>query len=114
MAAHQGGILALQSNTDIDLIPTGEITYIEIYRHKATIIFHDYQKDYFISLSELEKQLNGYGFFRCYKSYLVNFRQIRSIGSDQLLLKNGAVIPLSRYRRQNFLTEFAGFMGGQI
>lgn len=114
LAVHQGGILTLQSNTDIDLIHTREIVYIEIYRHKATIVFPTHRKDYIISLSDLENQLDGYGFYRCYKSYLVNFRQISSIESDRLLLKNGDYIPLSRYRRQKFLTEFASFMGGQI
>lgn len=51
---------------------------------------------------EYEEMLLNYGFFRCHQSHLVNLQAIRSWikeDGDQLLMENGARVPVSRQKR---------------
>lgn len=57
-------------------------------------------------LSDLEKQLVPHGFIRIHKSYLVNYRFIKSISSASILLDNGRLLPASRIRLNEIKNTF--------
>lgn len=49
-------------------------------------------------LRELEARLEGLGFLRIHKGFLVNYRYIFSIGANEVTLDSGKSLPVSRYR----------------
>lgn len=66
-----------------------------------------------MSISQLEKQLDAYAFFRCHTAYLVNLAEIERIGPTDLSLRDGTVIPVSRHRKKAFREALAAFWGGE-
>lgn len=54
-----------------------------------------------MGMQQLEELLEGKGFFRCHKSYLVNLKNISDV-KPGILLKNGESIPVSRRRAKEF------------
>ncbi len=79
-------------------VKLNEIIYIEVFGHHATM--HTVEQDLIIakSLSAIEKQLQGNGFVRTHKSFLVNCDHIFSIEKNDVILNTGQKIPLSRHR----------------
>ena len=51
---------------------------------------------FYRKLDELERELEGGGFLRCHKSYLVQERYVRSWKENALWLEDGTEIPISR------------------
>ncbi len=76
-----------------------EIIYIETNRHKN--VFHTQGQIYSIykKMDELERELEGMGFVRIHRSYLVNMKYIEKISSYVMILTTGKEIsvPKSRY-----------------
>jgi len=59
------------------------------------------------SLGELEQILSDKGFFRCHRSYLVNFHHIQSItNSPSLLLTDDSDILIARRKKSDFMKWF--------
>lgn len=59
-----------------------------------------------MTMSKLEELLNDYGFIRCHKSYIVNYRYIYSILEDTILLKNGTQIYLSKRKGRQIKDKY--------
>ena len=97
-----------------ELLPIDEIIFAEVYQHETSFVLSDRSVTGAIPLSEAEKLLMTYGFFRCHRCYIVNMANIRRIDQDKLTMNNGKVIPVSKHRRKNFLDAFANFMGGRF
>ncbi len=90
-----------------------EIIYFEAYGHE--IIVHTSNGDYTTSesLTKIEKKVQGKGFTRTHKSYLVNCDYIFSIEKNEVLLSNRISIPMSRHRindvKQNVIDFSRGY-----
>ncbi len=71
-----------------------EIRYLEVRRNYVTI---HAEEAYTVkrTLHELEQELDAC-FFRTGRSYIVNLRYVRKITKSQVVLKDGAQVPLSR------------------
>lgn len=92
-------------------ISTNNILYVEsmlhkIYVHTTTEIIQYYGK-----LSAEEGKYFAKGFARCHRSYLVNMSQIKAIEKNEIILMNGARLPLSRQKRAEFMKNFTVYMG---
>lgn len=80
-----------------------EINYIES-ADGATLLYVDGEAyPCVMSLGQLEKRLQSFGFYRCHRSYLVNLQQVREIEAwtkDSYILKlddsKGSKVPLSK------------------
>lgn len=72
-----------------------DIIFLEAQNHKIKAVCSDTIHYFYGRLSELEKRLEGNGFVRCQKGYLVNAVRIIRIGKTEILLDNGMHIPLS-------------------
>lgn len=112
--AEETRILLLRRGGFIDSIPTDTILYVETLDHTSAIVTTAGRQEYTVSLKKLSEELTPWGFGLCHKSYLVNFRQIRSVLPSGLLLSNRESIPLSKHRRRQFLAEFTKYMGEQL
>ncbi len=91
-----------------------EIIYVEVCNHK--LFFHTERGDIEGrgSLGQLEKDLAESTFARCNSGYIVNFRNIKSIEKDMVLMSNGDRLPVSRARKKEFLHQFAMYLGGSF
>lgn len=90
----RGRELCLQMPEGTSRIPVSEIRYLEVQRNYVTI--HG-DEDYTVkrTLGELERELDG-RFFRTGRSYIVNLQFVKKITRSQIVLKDGAQIPLPR------------------
>lgn len=114
VAKRRGVMLLLKSGMASDYISSRDILYIDVQDHNIRIVFSNGSKTYYTKLQAVEDQLRGQGFFRCHKSFLVNFQYIREIRQDTVVMRNGDLVPLSKHRRYDFLTAFSKFVGRGI
>lgn len=96
-----GSKVPFRTGTGIVCRDVDDIMYIEIYGHWMHVRARggDDLKCYG-SLTDLEKQLEPFGFIRTHKSYLVNCQYIHAIESRRVILDDRTQIPLSRYRTE--------------
>ena len=106
--------LSLRRGSAIDTINIDHILYAETLDHVSSIVTVQGKQEYVIPLKKLSTELIPHGFGLCHKSFLVNFRRIRSILPSELLLTNQDTIPLSKHRKKEFLEQFTAFMGDQL
>ena len=89
-----------------------DIIYIETSRHKnffytKTQVYSIYKK-----LSDLEEELEEYGFVRIHLSFIVNMRYIEKISSYILRLANGKEISVPKSRYAYVKEKYASYKGG--
>lgn len=77
-------------------IPVEDIFYFE--SKKRLVLAHTAKESYsfYRKLDILEGELQGGGFLRCHRSYLVQERYVRSWKGSSLQLKDGTEVPISR------------------
>lgn len=94
--------------------PIQGITYIEAL-NKRTIIHRKGQESLIPSetLTALEKKLEGEPFFRCHKAFLVNLNHIQNIAAAEVTV-DGARIPVSKYRKKEFMRVLANYRGRML
>ena len=93
---------------------TDNILYVESKGHKS--IFHYMESElvrYHIydKLDSVEKRLEGHGFLRIHKSYLVNMKHIRRISNYIVYLDTGEELPVPRLRFQAVKEAFVAYKG---
>lgn len=86
--------LLLQSAGETVRMPLYEIRFMEVQKNYVTI--HG-MEDYSIkrTLREMQKELDG-RFFQTHRSYIVNLGFVKKITKNDVVLKDGTVIPLAR------------------
>ncbi len=87
-----------------------DICYFEIrgrmiYAHQTDEIFHFYKQ-----IGLLEQQLQGKGFFRCHKSYLVNLSWVKGYNRQEIILDHGEKIIIAKRRYEAFCQELLNYM----
>lgn len=93
---------------------TDNILYVESQRHKLIfyymeeeiVHYHIYDK-----LDVIEQKLQGYGFLRIHKSYLVNMKHIRKVSNYVVYLDTGKELPVPRLKYQTVKEEFVAYKG---
>lgn len=106
--------ILINEDGEIIRITQSHIVYIEAFAHSIDV--NTMEKSYATrkSISMIEKELDECIFIRCHRSYIVGLRYIKRIGTNQLELDNGKVIPISRrqYSKTNmaFIKYFKGDM----
>lgn len=90
-----------------------EIRYVEVRGHK--LIFHTETGEVTGggTLLKTEEKLQGKGFLRCNKCYLVNQRHIIAVDGYILKMTGGEEIQISRPRKKAFMSELAESMGNE-
>lgn len=81
-----------------------QVLYFVSDRRKIWIMMDDGRKLVFYGKMDLlEKRLSDYNhyFVRTHQSYLVNERQIESFLNDQIQMRNGELLPVSRKKRNH-------------
>jgi DNA-binding LytR/AlgR family response regulator len=91
-------------------VPFREIYSIESHKHSVTI--HS-ARESVVSYGKLDEIIRALPaeFYRCHKSYIVNMRQIRRFQADEILLKNGSIVPVSRSKYNETKKAYLDFIG---
>ena len=76
-----------------------EIRYVSRLARKVSVRYGEEELPYPGSLQAAEEELADSCFFRLHKSFLVNLRHVRDIGSGHVELHDGEKLPLARGRR---------------
>lgn len=88
------------------------VVFVEAFGHR--LCMHTTQGELCpaMTLAELDEKLADKDFFRCHKSYLVNFNHVTGFAGDKITMSDGTSIFLSKHRKKEFLSAFARFAGG--
>lgn len=65
---------------------------------------------YYGQIGLLERELQGKGFFRCHKSYLVNLKYVDVYNRQELALDHGERIAIAKRRYEAFCVEILKYM----
>lgn len=76
-------------------VDKGKILYLESNKRQLHLYTENECFCFYGSLDQAKEQL-GERFLRCHRSYLVNLKQIQKYSREQISLKGGAVVPVSR------------------
>ena len=91
-----------------------DIYSIEVCRHTLIVSFAMEKESYAMNLNDVLPQLEGHGFLQCHRSYVVNLEHLARITTTDLVMLNGEMIPLSKYRRKSFMEAYAQYRGGTL
>lgn len=90
--------ITVRSDGEIVELPLREILYFESDQRTATAhLAGDGREDcrFYVSMTDLTRQLEEAGFLRVQRSYLVNMAYIRQLQYDAVELQNGVRLPVS-------------------
>lgn len=80
--------------------------YIEAKENYQYVVSIDRCEMIRCSIAELDKLLTPFRYMRVHRSYLVNYKYIRRINNDHILLDDGRTIPMSRLRKKEIRQQF--------
>lgn len=91
-----------------------KIMYVEGYGEYLRIYLNSQEKPLvvYLRMKEMEERLEGRGFMRVHKSYIVSLHHIMEINKSRILLDTGADIPIGDSYRDNLQNYVANkFLG---
>lgn len=91
--------IIINSTSGAQKISTEEIMYIENNKNYVQYILSDRVVTARKSISDVELELEKYGFARVHAGFIVNLSYIEKFNSKEITLKNGDIIPISRNRK---------------
>ena len=65
---------------------------------------------YYEQIGILEQNLQGKGFFRCHKSYLINLKHVDGYNRQEAILDNGERIVIAKRRYEEFARKILEHM----
>lgn len=101
--------LAIKAEGRIELIPLGDILYVEVADKECYICLEEEQVVCRKPISQLEEELIPHGFFRVHRAYLVNMKKIRSFDQKEIEFTNGEKIMMSKRRYKEFCKAYLEF-----
>lgn len=103
--------ITLNASDGTKRVRINDIAYIEVRNHHLT--FHNTEGDIIVrgTLAETEKLLGTSNFSRCNSCYLVNLKYVTEFNGDHIKV-NGEFLKVSQTRKQQFMSDFAKYLGG--
>lgn len=90
-------------------IPFEQILYLEVINRKIYLHKNNESVPFYGKLNEIEPMLPD-SFFRCHRSYIVNFDHVKYYKKETIWLDNEYTVPLSRRRHQAFGLAFMYYL----
>lgn len=101
--------LTFCQGTLVRRIPFEQILYLEVMNRKIYLHKNEKSISFYGKLNELEPMLPD-TFFRCHRSYIVNFDHVKHYKKEAIWLDNEYIVPLSRRRYQAFGLAFMYYL----
>lgn len=98
--------LILKIDGFTDVIKAADVFYVEVRGKDCCICFENDQIISRRAISFFEQELDGAGFFRVHRNYLVNMKKIKSFDKSKIQLANGEKIEISSRRYASFCKEY--------
>ncbi len=98
-------------NNEIFKFHAANILYIEVIGKNCHVISKTGENVTKCRLAAYKDILENYGFIQIHKSYLVNYEYIFQIRSNEIVMDNGKILPLSKYRVKIVKARFLELMG---
>lgn len=91
-------------------VPLQEILYFESRLRQISLHTLETVYEFYGKLSEISSSLDELLFVRVHTSYIVNMEYILSLGDTSLILRSGAVIPVSKRYRKELRTKHLQYL----
>ena len=103
-------------STDVGtiILPLSSVYYIQACEHTSIVEAEGDSLVSNTSISEYEKQLSTFHFYRVHRKYLVNLNRIREFDYHHLTLDNGKTISISRRKSKDFQQTMECFVRGAL
>ncbi|MCD8307157.1 MAG: LytTR family DNA-binding domain-containing protein [Clostridia bacterium] len=110
----RAGHMIIKYNGRLVTIDASSVMYIESLGREQTIHFSKDGRTMTVmsSMQKFDDDLKSMGFMRIHKSYLVNYRFIRLIDTDEVVLTDNTRIPIGRTVRKTIRDDYLRLMGG--
>lgn len=99
----QGDVFNYKVNRDTYYADVNKILYFKSDDRKVIIVSKDDTDEFYYSIEKIAQQLKNKGFFVPHRSYLVNYRYVKSFQLKKIIMTNGDEIPISENRRADVL-----------
>ena len=86
-----------------------DIYYIESSNRKIIVFMKSEKIECYGKIGELGNELKD-GFFRIHKGYLVNMKYVERYSRTEVLMKNGSSLLISKYKYQDFIKAYLGYI----
>ncbi len=93
-------------------ILVSDVIYIEPWERGTRLVLDSGEYKSSAKISELERLLPKEKFVYCHRTLLVNLAFIQAIRYCELTLKNGQVLPISKYRQAQMKESFMRYLRG--
>ena len=99
------GAYMTKNGVDVELVNHNR-SHVEALRKKQ--ILHTEKEEYELNdgFESVAAELEGFGFIRIHRSYIVNYRFIHSINRTDVELDDGTILPIGRSKHQAVSQEF--------
>ena len=87
-----------------------DISYFDIRGRVIEVHGREGIFTYYEQIGILEKNLQGKGFFRCHKSYLINLKHVDSYNRQEVILDQGERVAVAKRRYDQFCMEILEYM----
>lgn len=87
-----------------------DIYYVEADLKNVHICFKREETIVHLPFFKVEQILAAYDFIKIHRSYLVNCSYIHNMDDNSVMLKDGRVLPLSKYRSEEVRKQFAEYV----
>lgn len=92
------------------VVPLEDIYYFEVFNHYTILHMMDRAYTFRATLKEILLKLPPVYFGSPHQSYIINFAHVKSVMPKEVHLTNGAVIPISRRKQQDFESQLRMFL----
>ncbi len=92
------------------VIRMDDIYYFEVFNHHSILHTVDQAFTFRATLKDVLAELPVGYFGAPHQSYIINFRHVKTSLSKEVHLTNGAVIPVSRRKQQDFDNQLRAFL----
>lgn len=87
-------------STESHRVPLDSIIYFESQGREIRLVTTKGERHYYGRLEDAESELAGSQFIRIHRSYLVNYNHIEILRYREVVMSDGATLPVSRSRQQ--------------
>ena len=110
----QTAYLQLKGRSEIIRLAIDELIYAETER--GHLLLHTPGKvlECYSAMEKLEQELKQEAFFRCHSSFLVALEAVRQIEKQDVVLKDGTRVPVSKNRKKGMKQALTNFWGGKF